>query len=337
MSFSIPPDRRQAVRLALERVFGTAEPHSVVPVGGGLSEALVLRVAHQGQTALLRIEQPPDGLRDPVRQYACLRAAASAGIAPELLYADAEGGVAISRFIEARPLAEHGGGRAGLLQEVAQLAAGIRATPPFPPLVPFLDGVDSLVERLEGFGLIDPRAIAPHLGRYREIRNAYPWDAAALVSSHNDLHPRNLVYDGGRLWVVDWEAAFRNDPYVDLAVAANFFGADKAEERLLLETSFGAPPEPQVRARFSAMRQLCRVYHGVVLINSAAAAGCAPSTQARSMAAPPLEEVRRALGEGRLDLAQPEQRLVLGKAMLGAMLDESRTRRFERQLECLAA
>lgn len=312
----IPAEKREAVRRALVQTFGSAPPDAVEPVSGGLSTAPVLRLSIAGAWWLLRIERPRDGLSDPDRTYPCLRGASTAGIAPELLWSDAVAGVAISRFIDKLPLAEHHGGRQGLLCEVAELARRIRALPLFPPLVHFLQGIDGLIERLQGFGAIDHAAIAPHLVRWTEIRDAYAWEEAEMTSSHNDLNPANLVYDGRRLWVVDWETAFRNDPLVDLAVTANFFGADEAEEALLLEASF--PDRRPRRDRLRAMRGICRVYHGVVMMNSALAQGCRVTQQVRGMVVPPLAEVRQALATGRLDLAVPEQRLTLGKAMLMA-------------------
>ena len=43
-----------------------------------------------------------------------------------------------------------------------------------------------------------------------------------MVSSPNDLFkPDNILFDGQGVWLVDWEAAFLNDRYADLAVVAN--------------------------------------------------------------------------------------------------------------------
>ena len=54
--------------------------------------------------------------------------------------------------------------------------------------------------------------------------------------------PDNMLFDGSRLWLVDWEAAFQNDRYADLAVAANMLVANETEERIYLQEYFGAPP-----------------------------------------------------------------------------------------------
>ena len=43
-----------------------------------------------------------------------------------------------------------------------------------------------------------------------------------MAPGHNDpFKPDNMLFEGNRLWLVDWEAAFQNDRYADLAVVAN--------------------------------------------------------------------------------------------------------------------
>jgi thiamine kinase-like enzyme len=36
------------------------------------------------------------------------------------------------------------------------------------------------------------------------------------------LKPENILFDGHRVWLLDWKAALVNDRYFDLAIAANF-------------------------------------------------------------------------------------------------------------------
>ena len=65
-----------------------------------------------------------------------------------------------------------------------------------------------------------------------------------LAPGHNDLFkPDNMLFDGNRLWLVDWEAAFQNDRYADLAVVANMIVTNESEERIYLRKYFGEPPD----------------------------------------------------------------------------------------------
>jgi thiamine kinase-like enzyme len=42
------------------------------------------------------------------------------------------------------------------------------------------------------------------------------------VFSHKDLNPMNLLWDGQRVWLLDWDSAGPAHPYMDLATLANF-------------------------------------------------------------------------------------------------------------------
>ena len=48
--------------------------------------------------------------------------------------------------------------------------------------------------------------------------------------------------DGDRIWLVDWEAAFLNDRYADLAVVANLFVHSEEDEQVFLQEYLGRPP-----------------------------------------------------------------------------------------------
>jgi len=66
------------------------------------------------------------------------------------------------------------------------------------------------------------------------VADVYSQLDSDLAPSHNDLFkPDNMLYDGERLWLVNWEAAFQNDRYADLAVVANMIVTDDSEENAI--------------------------------------------------------------------------------------------------------
>ncbi len=77
----------------------------------------------------------------------------------------------------------------------------------------------------------------------------YPRDRD-LVPCHNDLKAENLVWDGTRLWLLDWEAAFDNDRYADLAYAGALAVISQDEERGFLAAYFGREASEYERARW---------------------------------------------------------------------------------------
>ena len=167
----------------------------------------------------------------------------------------------------------------------------LHEAPSFPPLIGFFDGVAQLIRGLQALGVAAPEDIAEPLARLAEIEQV--WAAAPAepaVSSHNDLHPRNVLFDGERVWLIDWEAAFLNDRWVDVAVLANYFAADEAEIGLLLERYLGRVPDAMARARLDLMRSVCRLYYGAVLIASAGRGTAVDWSNAPAPSGPPQLE-----------------------------------------------
>jgi thiamine kinase-like enzyme len=72
--------------------------------------------------------------------------------------------------------------------------------------------------------------------------------------------------DGNRLWLVDWEAAFQNDRYADLAVVANMIVANESEEKIYLQEYFGEAPDEYRKARFYLMKQLAHMFYTMVFL-----------------------------------------------------------------------
>ena len=67
------------------------------------------------------------------------------------------------------------------------------------------------------------------------------------MSAHNDVNSRNVLFDGERLWLIDWELAFRSDPFADLASVANNFAEVPDVAARVLEGWLGRPPDDDAR------------------------------------------------------------------------------------------
>lgn len=172
--------------------------------------------------------------------------------------------------------------------------------------------------------------MAELLDRYGNLRARYRTDPADLVASHNDLNPRNILYDGSRLWLVDWESAFLADRYVDLSCIANLFARTPAQEDLLLATYFGAADETR-RARLQVMRQVNHLFYGLVM---ASAVGDPP--QARDLSGRSLAQLHEALSLGEPVLDTEAGRFAYVKARLAAALEGLRAPQLEAALAVIA-
>jgi hypothetical protein len=169
------------------------------------------------------------------------------------------------------------------------------------------------------------------------MRAGYRTRESDLVSSHNDLNPGNVLYDGQRLWLVDWEAAFLADRYVDLATLANWFTGDAASEDALLRTYLGGEPDAQQSARFYLMRQVNHVFIGVMFLSAAAAERPGVPLDDRTLTGPGLEVLRQGLKSGDFDMSTHENRVAYGKARLAAALEGLRDPACAEALAVIAA
>ncbi|MBO9546907.1 phosphotransferase [Caulobacter sp.] len=294
------PAEFPAVAKALRVAFGTDALDGWTPLSGGLSGAGVWRVRVGGIGYLLKVEAPErDELRDPHRSYACMKLAAEACLAPRVRYADPDDGVAILDHIEAR---EHLGVRADLVVELAQAVRVLHGIEGFPPLVDYLDGLDALVGQAESS--VPNGAFAPWRRLYAACKALRPQP----VSSHNDLNPRNLIHDGRRVWLIDWEAAFRADRYVDLAAIANIYAADPDAEALLLRTYFNREATDVERARLWLFRQVSHIFHAAIFL--------AGQARAERLDGPELDVLHQGLALGEPLLDTPEGRQAYGLARL---------------------
>jgi aminoglycoside phosphotransferase len=327
---AIPSAKQSAVRAALAAAFATDLPDAPpVRMAGGMSGAALYRIRVGGIAYILRLEPDAAGpFNDPVRAHLCMRRAAEACLAPTVRFADANSGVVIMDLIPERPLADYPCDRDALLTELAQSVRLLHETEAFPPVVDYLQGMDTLIGWFRQAGLSTPEA-EELVDRFTAFRQTYRTPPEDLVSSHNDLNAKNVLYDGRRLWLIDWDAAFLADRYVDLAAAANWFTQRDDEADLILATYFRADPTPAQRARLYLMRQVNLMFYGVMFAVSAAEG---TPRKVDLIGVRPVSEMRAALGAGTLDLWQAGNRLAYGSALLAQALEGFRGAQFGREL-----
>ncbi|TXL77576.1 hypothetical protein FHP25_09095 [Vineibacter terrae] len=310
---------QETARAAQQAAFGRAPVAALAPLSGGASGAFPFRAQVGGRRYLVRVEGPASPLRNP-HQYEAMRIAADAGIAPAIHHLDPAARVAVADFVDEQPLSTYPGGRPALVRALAELLGRVQATSPFPAFVEYPAIVARLWAHVCRTGLFAPGVLDAHTARLDAIRRSYAWDPASTVSSHNDPVPRNILFDGARLWLIDWESAYRNDPLVDAAIMLDNLAPAADLQRIFVHAWLGRAPDDAFHARLSQVRALTRLYYaGVLLSASAAAAGALADTD---LAAPTAAQLRRAMSDGRLKPGAADTKHVLGKMYLASFLTE---------------
>ena len=335
----IPEHKQAAVALAIKTAFGVDQATDIRPLTAGLTTALVFRIVALDQPYLLKIIMNATGARvpgggDPTHQFACLKLAAQAGIAPHVRYASVEDGILITDFIEPKPLP------ADMVPLITPVLRTLHSLPKFPrPMMPWEMVVDGFVRRLEDAHILPDHETAELFRQYWRLSAVYPRTDAELVASHNDLKPQNMLFDGSRILLIDWEAAFLNDRYTDLALVANFLVKDEAGEaceameKRYLHAYFGEPAGDYRNARFYLRRQALHIFSAALLLMMAAKKGL----RAKSHETPDFADFHRRLSSGEADLANDETKLQYGMVHLREAVRNVQTPRFEAALARVAA
>jgi len=314
---SLSAEQRENARSALVGAFGRAPIDAITPIAGGASTASTFRVETGERRYLLRVEGEPSPLRNPY-QYVSMRIAAEAGIAPKIRYVDEVARVCVIDFIAQQPLKTYPGGPRDLARALGALLSRVQATPAFPSFVNYPDIVARLFAHVRRTGLFAAGLLDPHVERLELLREAYDAGLTDLVSSHNDCIPSNILFDGERLWLIDWESAYRNDPLVDVATVLDSLARSPELKDVLLRAWLGRTPDAALYARLELVRALTRLYYAGVVLSASAAASWV--TGDNDLSAPTVAEFQQAIRSGRIKPGTPEAKHIMGKMFLASFL-----------------
>jgi thiamine kinase-like enzyme len=188
------------------------------------------------------------------------REAARAGVGPEVPYADAAGGILVTRHIGGAVTMTPGlfrsrrgaPGRAGEILRRLH-GSGARFNNRFELFAMIDDYLRLLATRTADL----PAGYHDVLRDSGAVRAALAAHPLPLVACHCDPLCENFLDTGRRMWLVDWEYSGMNDPMWDLgdlSVEAGF--GDEEDEELLLGY-FGTPPGPGERGRMVIYKAMC--------------------------------------------------------------------------------
>ena len=324
----IPVEKSAAVARGLREAFGVAEFEDIRMLTNGQTSALVFRIVVGEKAYLLRVIMRSD---DPTCHYTCMRMAAEAGLGPRVWYASIEDKISITDFVEAVPFSA-----AEALIRMPATLRKLHALPRFPTRADninttctFLMGagpaVEGFIKRVHSANIFTRGEGNEVFARFEELVAAYPRHDRDKVSSHNDLFkPDNVLFDGQRVWLVDWEAAFLNDRYVDLAVVANLLVNNDVEERVYLEEYFGQAPDEYQQARFFLMQQLTHFFYAAAFLLQ----GAARKAPDRSTPASDWRKFQLKFWTGEVVLEDSETKTAYGRIHLEQFLKNVREERF---------
>lgn len=187
------------------------------------------------------------------REAMTAEAAHRAGFAPELFHAG--DGVMVTAFLGAHTY-DASDVRANI-PRVADMIRRFHTTMPEHILGPgFMFWVFHVIRDYARTLQTGKSRMAGQLGTYLAI--ATEMEAAQrplpIIFSHNDLLPANILDDGKRLWLIDFEYAGFSTAMFDLAGLASNAGLDEGESEALLTAYFKSAPDRELKRAHAAMQ-----------------------------------------------------------------------------------
>jgi len=228
-------------------------PVEVEPLGGGITNVNFL-VLDAGERFVVRLgdDIPVHGI-SRANELAAARAAHAAGIGPEIVHAAP--GALVMRYVTGRTL--EAADVAERLERIVPVIARCHREVPrhFRGPTPMF-WVFQVVRDYAATLLADGSRLDAEVPRYLEI--AAHLEAAVgpieVVFGHNDLLAANLIDDGERVWLIDWEYAGFGSPLFDLGGLASNNELAETDERRMLETYFEKPVDDALLSRYGAMK-----------------------------------------------------------------------------------
>jgi thiamine kinase-like enzyme len=222
MAETLPADRAGGLPAGLAALFDrvpslAGSPRHVQPLDGGLTNRNY-KVSTPAGTFVARVFATGSELlainRDD--EYHNTAAAAAAGAGPPVIdYRPADGMLVIG-YVEGRTLRNEDLAAPGAVHRVAQACRRLHAAQPCRNRFDVFELQRSYLGVIREWSFRLPAGYADLMPRFEETRQALAVRPARLVPCHNDLLAANMVDDGERTWLIDYEYSGNNDPCFEL-------------------------------------------------------------------------------------------------------------------------
>jgi thiamine kinase-like enzyme len=211
----------------------------VAPLSGGITNHN-FRVDVDGRSYVLRLGGENTSLLgvDRAREYDCTYAAMEAGVGAEVIAFIPQDDAMITEFVPGHGLEEADVRRPEVLQRIAEALGRLHAAPPIPGTFSPFAVVRAYSALARERDVPFPDSMGEALAALRQIEADLESNDAPCPC-HNDLLCGNLIDDGTRVRIIDWEYAGMGDRFFDLGNLAVNNEFEEEHERMLLEFTFG--------------------------------------------------------------------------------------------------
>ncbi|MFD1539917.1 choline kinase family protein [Nonomuraea guangzhouensis] len=192
-------------------------PRSVEELPGGLTNHNY-KVTVPGGAYVVRVSASEGSLLaiDRDVEHSCSLAAARIGVGAPVHGYLPELGVLIVGFLPGRTFTEADLREPANLRRLAEVCGRLHAGPRFARDFDMFEVQRGYLEIVRARGYRLPAKYLDFMPDVERIRKCLDIRDVGRVPCHNDLLPGNIIDDGGRLWLIDYEYAGNNDPCFEL-------------------------------------------------------------------------------------------------------------------------
>ncbi len=226
---------------------------------GGLTNQ-VFRIQAGAEAWCLRVPgKGTDAYIDRGVEAINARAAAVAGVSPDVLHFGADGTM-VTRFLEGcvtmtpASLCATPGAPARVARAFRQLHQSGRV---FAFRFELFAMIDGYLAHLDKLGVRLPAGYHETVAQAQVVREVLAAHPLPLAPCHCDPLSENFLDDGRRMWLVDWEYSGMNDPMWDLGDLSVEAGFSALHDREMLAAYFDGPPGAVNVGRMVIYKAMC--------------------------------------------------------------------------------
>lgn len=295
---------------------------SIKRLAGGLSGAAVYRVEAGGHGYVLKVASEGAPLEVWRQGLEIQQRAGDAGLAPRVIHHDEARRAVVSEQVADRrfaPRLSNPQTHDGAIRQLGETIRRVHAIP-LPADAVWRDPRDLIAPMRAGLATFPiPSFVRTTIDQV--LAETPPPRQRPQVTSHNDMNPSNLVFDGERLVLLDWDMAGPNDPFFDLATVAIFLRMDDPTASALIAAYDGAPPAP-LPDGFLYARRFVAAICSTIFLHLARHAGH-PGGDVPADRAPTLQAVHGLVGIGALAPSSAEGAWAFALALVRTITDHA--------------
>lgn len=214
---------------------------SIQPLSGGLTNTNY-KVEVEGIPYFVRVPGESTELLaiDRDNEYHNAKAAAEAGVAPEVLYYLPEYCVMVQDFIEGKTMSKDLLSAPGMPTRMAQSIRQLHTGPRFLTDFNMFRLTEYYLRLCEERGIRIPEGYLDRMPAVTQIERVMTINPLPTVPCNNDLLAENYIDDGKHLWLIDYEYSGNNDPTFELGNTCQEMQFNDEQIREVCAAYFGA-------------------------------------------------------------------------------------------------